>query len=174
MVVGQLHERPRCDRRQEHRKWPVELVGVEDSLGLVLLHRCNQRLPRRHGRFNRLPMAEHEESAEGVPRVADGEDFVLGAARPDDVIGIDLDQRSRGNRLLVSVACRWRRVGGGHPVGEREGDVEVLSEDHRFEIVNRAVQVGVTGIPAAGRGWWGTFVVRLDMRLLFRGCWEES
>jgi hypothetical protein len=23
-------------------------------------------------------------------------------------------------------------------------------------------------------GWWGTFVVRLDMRLLFRECWEES
>ena len=75
--------------------------------------------------------------------------FVLGVARPNDVSGVDGDEPVGNGAADVFVAGRGRRAGKRYPIRERHRHVEILSLDDVGQILERAVDVRVTGKPAA-------------------------
>ena len=110
--------------------------------------RLRDRADRRHAQIERRPVVQHEERAQGVARLADGEDLVLGVARHDQVRGVDPDRVGAGvaERRLAALDRRDERL--ADPVEQREGHVEVLGEHHVGQLVERAVDVRVARIPA--------------------------
>src|SRR5215467_6603248 len=94
-------------------------------------------------------MIQHEDCAEHVCLLVDSEDFVLSVDGIVDVGRVHGDHLGLNSCLSTTPSVTRRSKGFGYPVGQWEGNVQVLSHKQVRQLVECAVDVGVAGVPTA-------------------------
>ncbi len=143
VVVGEREEVNVEKRNNSNGPGPVVFVEVEDCVFPAGMFQYGRERwdADSEGGF----VVEDKNGAEGMTFVFDGEDFVFGIDRPDNVCGVD-DDEFGGWAWLVLVAGGWRRVGAGDPVCQRESNVKVIGEHGVGEFCERAVNMGLATV----------------------------
>ena len=98
--------------------------------------------------LNGLLVSKKEYGTKGVWFSIDRKDFVFGIHGVDDMSRIHLQEVGARRDVPIPVSLRRGLVGLCDPLIQGEGNIEIFGQHEVGEFMHRAMNVGVSGIPA--------------------------